>query len=64
MSDMLDFSALSSQPHSSRVRINEEDKLVHSSAVQRFPLPQVQDVSRLFMGQIGANKYWNALFIA
>ena len=61
MSDMLDFSTLSSQPQSSRLRIDEEDELVPSSAVQAFPLPQVQDVSLLMMRRVGANKHWDAL---
>jgi hypothetical protein len=61
MPDMLDFSTLSSQPQSSRLRIDEEDELVPSSAVQAFPLPQVQDVSLLMMRRVGANKHWNAL---
>lgn len=61
MSDMLDFSTLSSQPQSSRLRIDEEDELVPSSAVQAFPLPQVQDVSLLMMRRVGANNHWDAL---
>lgn len=47
MPDMLDFSSVSTQPQSSRLRIDDEDETVHSSGVQQFPLPQVQDV-RLF----------------
>lgn len=44
MPDMLDFSSVSTQPQSSRLRIDDEDETVLSSAVQQFPLPQVQDV--------------------
>ena len=45
--NMLDFSSVSTQPQSSRLKIDDEDETVLSSAVQHFPLPQVQDV-RLF----------------
>lgn len=41
---MLDFSSVSTQPQSSRLKIDDEDETVLSSAVQQFPLPQVQDV--------------------
>ncbi len=44
MPDMLDFSSVSTQPQSSRLRIDDEDETVLNSAVQHFPLPQVQDV--------------------
>ncbi|CAL5226903.1 g9776 [Coccomyxa viridis] len=44
MPDMLDFSSVSTQPQSSRLRIDDEDETVHSSGVQQFPLPQVQDI--------------------
>ena len=44
MPDMLDFSSVSIQPQSSRLRIDDEDETVLNSAVQHFPLPQVQDV--------------------
>ncbi len=44
MPDMLDVSSVSTQPQSSRLRIDDEDETVHSSGVQQFPLPQVQDV--------------------
>ena len=44
MPDILDFSSGSTQPQSSRLKIDDEDETVHSSGVQQFPLPQVQDV--------------------
>ena len=47
MPDMLDFSSVSTHPQSSRMRIDEDDETVVSAAVQRFPLPQVQDVRPL-----------------
>lgn len=43
--DKLDFSALCSRPHSEKSGACVEDVASITSAVQDFPLPQVQDVS-------------------
>ncbi|CAK0786211.1 Proteasome subunit beta type-5-B [Coccomyxa viridis] len=44
MPDRLDLSLLSSQPHSTRTRVDEEEDVAQSSSVQNFRLPQVHDV--------------------
>ena len=59
--DKLDFSALCSRPYSQKSGACVEDVSSITSAVQDFPLPQVQDVS--FYPVIRFSHFITAMFL-